>query len=414
MPFSARLGALAFLLVAASCFLLSDSHGQMLPRYPEVRVVRLDYSNSGGEQGHTRFRYDRFGQLEGATWQLNDGSRYSVNYHLLDFAGREVEKSRLFSDGLTSTETYTYDADGRRATEVFTRSDGVSGQATFLWNAQGQLIETRCDNFKGWLSGTISYTYRGEHLVEGTITQGDKVIGTIAYERDEAGHLQREFWDFGGRWNQTFSYTYEQTPGVLFAAASPLTVADPVFRIAWENYDFSGKIGGPSSYVYGPEGQLTEKVFTRSDGLTTTTGYTFDARGNLVSSHRAYHDGQSAEFQYTFDGRGHLTGKSFERSDGARGREVYTYDRLGRLTGAEFDNMDFWLTGTLSFQRDDRGNLTTGHFEGRDGMRAELDFATDSWGNVTRIHWDLGGGQTQTYTYHYEKAPTHRDGEPGR
>nr|MEE4269833.1 hypothetical protein [Candidatus Krumholzibacteria bacterium] len=414
MPPRVETRVAACLLVVAVCVAAPSSWAQLLPEYPDVRVVRMDYSNSDGEQGHTRFRYDRFGRLEGATWQLNDGSRYSVNFHLLDSAGREVEKYRLFSDGLTSSETYTYDAEGRRVTEVFTRSDGVSGQATFLWNTQGRLSETRCDSYKGWLSGIISYAYRGEHLGEGTITQGDKVIGTIAYERDEAGHLQREFWDFGGRWNQTFSYTYERTPAVLFAAANPLTVADPVFRIARENYDFSGKVGGPSSYVYAPQGQLIEKVFTRSDGLTTTTSYTFDARGNLVSSHRAYHDGQSADFQYTFDERGHLTGKSFERSDGAQGREVYTYDRLGRLTGAEFDNMDFWLTGTLSFQRDDRGNLASGYFEGRDGMKAELDFTADSWGNVTRIHWDLGGNQTQTYTFDYEKTPTHRDGEPGR
>ena len=120
--------------IAICTSLASESAAQLLPSYPDVRLKRMPYQNSRGENGITIFYYGRDGKLRNAVWTLVDRSRYSANFHLYDGKGYEVEKSREFSDGLTSTEKYDVDPNGRRTAEFFTRSDGRKGSARFTWD----------------------------------------------------------------------------------------------------------------------------------------------------------------------------------------------------------------------------------------------------------------------------------------
>ena len=391
-----------FLLVVA---LVPEASAQFVPQPAGFRVVRMPYTNTGGENGVSIFHYRRDGALDRGLWQLTDHSRHSANYYRVDAAGFVVRKYREFSDGLTSTETYENDAAGRRLREIWSRSDGKHGQAVFTWDDAGHLVAADCDTFRGWLTAHIAYTYADGRLDSAEISRDGQVIGHIAYVYEPSGRLASETWDFGGRWSQTFSYEYEPIPERVFSAATPWQMANIRYRVAAEDYDYNGQGGGPSHYTYDAAGRLTRKVFERSDGLRTETTYVFDDRGNLVSSHRAYHDGRTADFTYTYDSALRLTGRSCRRSDGQTGAETYVYDDWGRLTGAVYRNMDFWLDGDLTFSHDPWGRLVTGRFAGRDGFDAGVNFVCDDDGNVVAVHWMFDQGATQTYRFEYEPVP---------
>jgi len=391
-------------LILAGFCPLDGALAQLLPHYDDLRLKTMPYRNSDGERGRTTFHYGRDGRLRSTIWSLDDQSRCSANYHLYDGVGREKEKYREFSDGLTSRETYEYDSSGRRIRERFSRSDGVSGEAEFQWDDKGRLAVTIGRNHKGWFTGRITYTYEGELPAGAAITREGRAIGTIEYEYDPAGHLLSETWRFGEQWSQTFSYEYETIPATVWSASNPLQMQNGRYRTKNENYDYNGQGGGPSSYRYDGAGKLVEKIFERADGLKTVTSFTFDQRGSLVSSHRQYSSGLTADFSYRYDPELRLVEKTFRRSDGATGHERYRYDRLGRLTAIDYRNMDFWLNGTITFDRDLRGRLSAGRFSSTGGQDAKLELATDARGNVTRVRWIFADGTTQTYTFVYEEA----------
>lgn len=383
--------------------LAPESGAQLLPNYPDVRLKKMPYRNSGGEDAVTIFYYGRDGKLRNAVWMLADRSRYSCNFHLYDSNGYEVEKYREFSDGLTSTEKYEVDSDGRRTSELFERSDGRKGTAGFTWGNDGPLVETECDNHKGWFSGRILYSYDKAGRSRGASIERDgETIGTVKYSYDSAGHLVEEFWDLAGQWNQTFNYEYEPRPQKTFGFSSPYVAMNAAFRVVIERYDYSNEGGGPSFYTYDDQGKLVEKVYERADGLKTTTSYDYDQEGNLKSSHRKYIGGLTADFDYEHDDARRLTKRACHRSDGATGHEQYFYDRLGRLERAVYENMDFWLNGEINFEYDGWGQIASGRFDSRDGNHADITFKTDADGNVLKMHWMFETGKTQTYFFEYE------------
>lgn len=376
---------------------------QFLPQYDDVRLARMGYTNTGGEDGLSIYHYRRDGVMGAGTWLLTDRSRYSANYYLYDENARVVEKYREFSEGRTSKQGYEYDSDGRIIRETYERSDGASGYADFEWDEAGRLLMADCRKFRGWFDGIILYRHEDGRLKAAMITRDGDNYGVIRYVYNDEARLVSETWDLaGGKWSQTFTYHYELAPGRVFSASSPLMMMNPAYRVTGESYDFNSKGGGPSYYNYDDEGRLVNKVFERADGLRTETSYVFDDTGNLISSHRSYHDGRTADFQYQYDDALRMTGKTFQQSTGEEGFEKYTYDHLGRLVGATYRNMDFWLNGELAFGYDSWGHLDRGKFTGQDGLDAELDFKTDEHGNALRIHWQFSNGMTQTYTFEYE------------
>jgi YD repeat-containing protein len=394
---------LATVTIVLCIALAPKSYAQLLPSYPDVRLKNMPYKNSAGENAVTIFYYGRDGKLRSAVWKLADESRYSANFHLYDSDGNEVEKYREFSDGLTSTEKYEVDSGGRCTAEFFERSDGRKGTARFTWDDNGHLVLAELDNFRGWLSGRIAYSYDDTDRRDGASIERDgKNAGTVSYAYDSAGRLVEEHWDFGGQWSQTFNYEYEPRPQKTFGFSSPYVAMNAAFRVVNERYEYNNEGGGPSSYTYDDEGKLVEKVYERADGLKTITSYRYDQEGNLESSYRKYIGGLTADFDYEHDEARRLTKRTCRRSDGESGYEQYVYDRLGRLEKAVYNNMDFWLNGEIRFQYDGWGHIASGRFDSRDGNDADLTFETDAHGNVLKMHWMFETGKTQAYFFEYE------------
>jgi len=391
-----------FILSAALQMATVSSLAQPLPLYDDVRLNRIHYENASGEKGDTYIYYDRRGAIDHEVWTLADSSRHSINYFVYDDERRPVEKYREFSDGLTSVECFGYNLGGRCIKETFWRSDSTAGEAQYEWNEADQLHRMRCQRYKGWLTADITFSYRNNVLIRGRIMREGRPAGEITYDYDAAGHLLRAHWDFNGRWSQTFTYDYAPYLSFTIGYSSPFTAMNPAFRVNKEQYDFNGEGGGPSHYLYSPEGQLTEKAYVMADGLKTVTSYVYRENGDLKSSFRTYSTGLTASFSYAFDHRGRLVERLFERSDGKTGKELYGWDRYGRLTEATYHNMDFWLNGVMRFEYDGWGRLMHGAFKGKDGYNATLQFKTDMHGNVMEIHWAFSFNKTQSYRLGYQ------------
>ena len=366
------------------------------------RLIALKYSNSSGERGITDFEYNALGQLTFSRWKNHTGDRSSINRYELNKKGEIVEKNRIFSDSISSKQTFEYNLCSKILKETFSRSDGITGEVIYSYNVHGKLASATCKQMNGWFTGNIEYVYNSyDVLDEALIKKDDKPIGMISYQYDINGNLILEKWDFNGTWEQLFMYEYIAVPDTVYTASNPFIVNSGYYRIENEYYSYEGGGEGPSSYEYSGN-KLIKKIFQRSDGLTTETSYQYDESGILLSSTRNYSDRKSAEFYYAFNDNGQMTRRWFKRSDGLEGEERFIYDAEGRLIMAEYQKMDAWLTGTMAFSHDPGGLPLKGYFKGDENFDADVYFFYDDYKNLVKIRWDFSFGKSQTYTFQYK------------
>lgn len=377
----------------------SQPFGDAMPAY---KIIKLHYENRSGEKGTTNFQYDKQNKLIKALWALDDNSRHSINYYEHDSKGNLISAYRDFSDGLTSFERFKYDTLGNKVYEYFCRSDSISGSASHIYN-KNQLIQSNFIKYKGWLSGKLEFQYNTKNKKEkGILLKGNDVICEIHYNYDSIGNLIWEFWDFNGKWSQTFSYTYKKKEQPSRFYASPFLSGKSNFRISNENYTFNDEIGGPSIYYYDEQNLLTRKVFIRSDSLTTNTFYGYDSERKLVASKRIYSDSTVAKFTYVYDENRNLIFRNFFRADTLYGFESYLYNSEDILIKAYLKNFDGWLSGTINFKPDELGKIATGEFIGQDGFNATIIFLYNQESLVSKIKWAFSFGKYQEYNFEYE------------
>ncbi len=373
----------------------------------EYQLYQLYYENSSGENGLTTFDYNDEGILEKAIWELADGSRASLNIYKHDVKGNLITKYREFSDGLVSEQTYEYDEKGNLLKEIFERSDDVTGITTYEYDGNGRLEKANCKGLNGWFHGEITYIYdKDGNKQKADINQKGKNTGSISYSYDENGNLIKEKWDFPGNWSQTFIYVYEnlKKDKITYYTSSNIFIKNNHgYRIAREYYDYSNKTGGPSYYTYGKNGKLLSKRFERSDNFFTETTYLYDHQGKLTKSYRKYSNGLCAVFTYEFNNPEQLRKRFFKRTDGAAGSESYEYDENSHLSKATWENVDSWLTGNISFEYNENGDIDEGFFKGKKDFNATINFEYDKNENLIVINWNFSNGDTQKYIFEYEK-----------
>lgn len=368
----------------------------------EIRLKNMYYSNSLGEKGVTHFYYSLENKNFKAIWELIDGTRHSINYHFLDKNDNLIRKYREFSDSITSNNFYKYDNQGNLVEDYFERSDGVKGIVWYNYE-NGKKTEAICRGLNGWFYGIIKYQYSNELLTKGIIYKDGQEAGFIEYKYDNKHNLITEYWDFGGKWNQTFTYEYENISEIkpeFYTYSSPFLNPTKEYIIQEENYSWNNEQGGPSYYEYDGN-KLVRKVY-KYDSLETITTYEYDEKGLLMKSFRNYSDGRKAEFSYHYNTNNQLIRRLFFASNGFEGSESYEYNENGTLKLAIWDKFDTWLTGTLTFTYNSNNRINTGIFKGANNFDADLLFETDNKGNLTKIHWDFSFGKTQTYWFKYK------------
>jgi len=367
----------------------------------DIRLKNLVYENSLGEKGITRFFYSLENKNYKAKWELTDGSRYSINYHFLDENGNLIRKYREFSDSINSNNFYKYDSNGNLLEDYFERSDNVKGIVWYKYE-KDKKIEADCRGLNGWFFGIIKYNYKDDLLITASIQKEGKEIGIINYIYDNNGNLIKEFWDFGGNWNQSFNYEYETVKNIIpeyYTYSSPFIKPTKEYLVKEEKYDWNNEKGGPSYYEYEAK-KLAEKVY-KYDSLETITTYEYYENGSLMKSFRNYSDGRKAEFSYHYNDKQQLIRRLFYLSNGFEGSESYEYNENGTLKRAKWERFDTWLTGTIVFKYHDGNRLKSGLFKGDDDFDANLTFEYDEYKNLNKIHWEFSFGKTQTYWFTY-------------
>jgi YD repeat-containing protein len=193
---------------------MSDLVVNLVPQYhtfhPGVdRLYCMNYMHSGGELAVTRFTYTR-NRNDFAFYQDITGGRSSKNVHQFDKQGRIIRKERTYNDGETSIETFDYDDQERLLRETFENSGGVKGLTKYVYGKDGNASLMICDNYKGWLTGELRFTFDNSgRRREGTILTDGAPAGTISFEYESSGNLLKEHWEFASGWSQTFHFVYE-------------------------------------------------------------------------------------------------------------------------------------------------------------------------------------------------------------
>ena len=182
----------------------------------KYRLIRLLYSNTGGEEAVTDFEYDAFGNLALSRWKVLNDERHSINRYILNRNGQMIEKNRIFSDSVTSGQEYFYDPCGNLLRETYSRSDGMTGAVQYLYDEQGNLIESNCRNKDGWFTGNVVYSYNSYDIMDqARILKNDKPVGEIEYQYDINGNLKLEKWTFDDEWEQVYIYEYFKVPDTI-------------------------------------------------------------------------------------------------------------------------------------------------------------------------------------------------------
>ncbi|MBA7544836.1 hypothetical protein ES705_37197 [subsurface metagenome] len=366
------------------------------------RIKKMYYENSSGEKASTYFKYNKYGKLYKAFWSLDNKSRHSINYYEHDSNGCLVSAFRDFSDGLTSYELFIYDSLGNKTSERFYRSDSVSGFASYQYE-RGRLNQACLTNYKGWLNGTLTYYYNNKNRRERAVLIKDgNIICYVNYEYAGNQNLVKEFWDFNGKWSQTSHYQYEKWDLPKNYYSNPLLSNSGKYRINKETYTYNNETGGPSVYFYDATGLLFKKVFNRSDSISTTTFYNYDTERKLVSSKREYSNGDIAKFTYSYDENNNLVLRSYYRADTLYGFESYVYNSEGELMKAHLNKFDNWLSGTISFNSNESGIITSGEFKGQNSFDAFISFDYNTEGLLTEMKWEFTFGKFQQYIFEYE------------
>lgn len=368
------------------------------------RIVKTDYENSTGEKAITFFRYNYNGKLYKAFWVTDDKKRSSINFYQHNAEGYLVSAYRIYSDSLTSFELFSYDSLGYKISEYFFGPGNKSGFTSYRYK-DNRLEQADMVNYKGWLNGTLKYSYNQQNRKESAVLlKGDKTICLISYEYDQNYNLKKEYWDFMGTWNQIFIYHYEKMELKKNYYPNPVLTNNGEYRICKENYTYNDEIRGPSIYYYRDDGKVNKKVFIRSDSVSSTTFYDYDHKGNLVKSKRNYSGGEMDSFNYFYDIHDNLVLRNCYRADTLSGFESYIYNPEGELLTAYYKNSDNWLSGVINYQYNELGLISNGYFKGEDDFDAMISFNYNDNNILNEIIWQFTFGKYQKYNFEYELA----------
>jgi RHS repeat-associated protein len=265
-------------------------------------------------------------------------------------------------DPANRTSTYTYDKDDRLTKIAY--SDGVTPTVEYAYDADGQ----RTSMTDG--TGTTVYTY----------DQLDRLIGT----KDGHGNLVKYEYDLAGEQTK-ITYPNTKTIERAYDKAGRLTSVKD-----W--------LGNTTSFGYDPDSNQTSTVFPAATGETDS--YSYNQAGQQSEVKMSKGTETLASLSYTRDSNGQVTKTLSKGLPGAETTE-YAYDPNERLTKAgttlyEYDLADNPLkngTITNTFNAADELTEATGATYGYDQL-GERTTSTPTGKATTTYGYDQAGDLT--------------------
>lgn len=355
------------------------------------------------------YEYDSYGNLTKTTnrnaW--GDYAVISVYENTLDSENRVIKSIITESDNFTGAEditytvSYTYDTEGRVATETYEDEDGTSVisytydsygnaveiemsemsersyESVFEWvyDADGNVVSMRQEESDG--SVYLNEYDKFGNVTKHTVQMDGDTVREIVFSCNEAGAVVREEYYYDGVLENTVEYFYDSEGREI------KTVRKEVAYDAVETVE----------YTYDENGLLTgEKTVTEYDGVRDQTNkyYQYDPDGRLRS---VIEEGRITLSQ-AFDEQGKLVYSEYEEYDGSWVREEYAYDANGRcITKTKY--VDTKLEETTSYVYDDAGRViktvsAVGFENILNGVMTEVEVTYDANGFMIEAHDNEG------------------------
>ncbi len=366
-------------VATASSFIYDETGSKTAQRDAAGREVQWTYDREGRpltrrlpDGAVETFTHDLEGQLTGYT---TFGGQTVVRTY--DSAGRETSRTiPATSNAPARSVTWTYTADGLRATQTETGTASPQGTTTYTYDGQRRLIQLAGPQ------GTLSWTYDGE----GRVTQRTTSEGSTVYGYDADGRLARleapdgkvttYTYDLGGR-PLLSEQTLDAAAGISLATERRHDAQDRLVTVA-----HSKRSGAGSVLVAG-------QAITRAAGGAVTRIDTFDASAAFVPATGAFTGSPVRVQTFGYDANARLTQENdykgaqlsawlTNNSNPATRATTYGYDSVGN----RLSRTDVTAGGTES---------TAYTYDGNDRLLTETLTTTTGSTVLTTYTWDGNG-----------------------
>ena len=264
--------------------------------------IQTDSSDADGKlTSHQTYSYDSMGQKTGqsSTYYYDDFysvSEYDGDYNILSYTSFNLDGSR------ERWSVYTYSENFR--TETSYDTTGLTGRTDTQYNEQGKTLWEKSYDGTGKLTDETVYTYdeQGERIGQ-VYTRYSEDEYTVTEYNGDGDPVSRNTYSTDGTKTEWSVYTYSEnfcsrknydTTGLTWQTD---TQYNDQGNTLWEkSYDGTGKLTDETDYTYDEQGNSTGYTYTyyNSDGSKTVTAYDgdynrlsrkkYDSTGKLVSS----------------------------------------------------------------------------------------------------------------------------------
>lgn len=175
----------------------------------KVAVAAENYDYSGESGGPSYYGYEPDGKLVAKRFVRSDG--LTTNTAFLYDADRRLSKSyRIYADGRHGVFSYEFNETGKLVGRTLKVSDGSDGSETYEYDNDAKLVKAGYKNFDSWLSGVIQFEYVGDQLSKGVFKGENDFDAALSFGYDDMNHLISIHWAFS--FGKTQTYTFEYAP----------------------------------------------------------------------------------------------------------------------------------------------------------------------------------------------------------
>lgn len=173
------------------------------------KIIKEQYDYNHETGGPSFFTYDKNGKLIYKTFERSDGLTTETTY-LYDADGTLLKSYRQYSNGLHALFSYVYNNERKLTNRTFNRSDGISGYESYTYDDSGILKNAVYQNMDTWLTGTIEFSHDQDNLLDQAVFKGqDGFDAEIDFTYDLNNNPVKINWNFSFGKFQTYTFEYE-------------------------------------------------------------------------------------------------------------------------------------------------------------------------------------------------------------
>ena len=356
--------------------------------------------------GVTSYVYDKDGRLQVLTDPDSNPTTYAYNA-----VGEQTEvTSPSVNSGSGVSATFVYDADH----ELIDTTDADGRRTTYSYDSLGR------QTGESWLSGgSAIYQATFTYDADGELTGADNPNATVTFSYDNGGNLETEATSGPGTGQPTLTLTYSYNPSHDVtsvkdslsgsgATGQGITtyVYDHALLLTTIMQSIGGTAGPEVTMAYDAVGLITHLYESNAGtGPDVVVKYGYDAAENL-NLIDSYHGTEGSNIQpllfasesSAFDSDQQLTGVAITGLTNAN--NSYTYDADGQLLTSSG-------TSNITYSYDSNGNRTmSGYTTGADNELTNTSGVTYTYDNDGNLITATTGSGTTTYTYDYDNRIT--------